>query len=57
MLWLQNTIQGYLKKMVAVEDDEMSQIGIPITQLWDVYINKVLHNEKGGIAACSDLIL
>ena len=36
--------------MLAVEDDEISQIGIPITQLWDVYLNRVLHN-KSGIAA------
>ena len=40
--------------MLAVEDDEISQIGIPITQLWGVYLNRVLHNKKlkGGIAAC-----
>ena len=38
--------------MLVVEYDEMSQIGIPITQLWDVYLNRVLHNTKGGIAAC-----
>ena len=36
----------FFLNMLAVEDDEMSQIGIPITQLWYVYINKVLHNEK-----------
>ena len=41
-------------KILAVKDNEMSQIGIPITQLWDVYIKRVLHNKKlkGGIAAC-----
>ena len=40
--------------MLAVEDDEISQIGISITQLWGVYLNRVLHNKqlKGGIAAC-----
>ena len=37
---------GLFSKMLAVEDDEMSQIGIPITQLWDVYLNRVLHNKK-----------
>ena len=25
VLWLQNTLQGYLQKMLAVEDDGMSQ--------------------------------
>ena len=44
-LWLQNTIQCYLKKILAVKDNEMSQIGIAITQLWDVYIKGVLHNK------------
>ena len=45
---------GLFSKMLAVEDDGMSQVGIPITQLWDVYLNRVLHNKKlkGGIAAC-----
>ena len=37
---------GLFKKMLAVEDDEMSQIRIPITQLWDVHLNRVLHNKK-----------
>ena len=46
MLWLQNTLQGYFQKMLAVEDDGMSQIRISITQLWDVYLNRVLHNKK-----------
>ena len=43
-----------LKKIVAVKDNEMSQIRIPITQLWDVYIIGVLHNKElnDGIAAC-----
>ena len=45
MLWLENTLQSYLKKMLAVKDDKMSQIGIPITLLH----NKIL---KGGITAC-----
>ena len=38
-------VTKWFKKMLAVEDDEMSQIGIPIT---------LLHNKKlkGGIAAC-----
>ena len=45
MLWLQNSPQGYFKKL-AVEDDEMSQIGIPITELWDVCLNRVLQNKK-----------
>ena len=26
ILWLQNTLQGYLQTMLAVEDDELSQI-------------------------------
>ena len=45
---------GLFSKMLAVEDDEMSQIGILITQLWDVYLNRVLHNKKlkDGNAAC-----
>ena len=45
---------GLFLKMLAAEDDEMSQIGIPITQLWDDYLDRVLHNKKlnGGIAAC-----
>ena len=45
---------GLFSKILAVEDDEMSQIGIPVTQLWDVYLNRVLHNKKlkGGIVAC-----
>ena len=51
MLWLQNTIQGYFQTMLVVEDDEMSQIGITITQLWDVNINRVLHN-KNVVTAC-----
>ena len=46
MLWLQNTLQGYLKKMLVVEYDGMSQVGIPITHLWGVYPNRVLHNKK-----------
>ena len=39
---------------MGVKDNEMSQIGIPITQLWDVHIKGVLLNKKlkGGIAAC-----
>ena len=36
---------GLFSKMLAVKDDEMSQIGIRITLLH----NKIL---KGGIAAC-----
>ena len=36
---------GLFSKMLAVKDDEMSQIGIPITLLH----NKIL---KGGITAC-----
>ena len=34
------------KKMLAVKDNEMPQIGIPITKLWDVYIKWVLHNKN-----------
>ena len=54
ILWLQNTLQGCFQKILAVEDDEMSQVGIPITPLWDAYLNRVLHNKKlkGGITAC-----
>ena len=37
---------GLFKKILVVEYDEMSQIGIPITQLWDVYLNRVLLNKK-----------
>ena len=37
---------GLFSKILAVEDDEMSQIGIPVTQLWDVYLNRVLHNKN-----------
>ena len=55
MLWLQNTHQGYFKKMLVAEYDEMSQIGILITQLWDVYLNRVLLKNKGGIAACYEI--
>ena len=38
---------GLFSKMLAVEDDEISQIGIPIT---------LLHNKKlkGGITACCE---
>ena len=45
---------GLFSKMLAVENDEMSQIRIPITHLWGVYLNRVLHNKKlkGRIAAC-----
>ena len=32
--------------MLAVEDGERSQIGIYITQLWDIYLNKVIHNKN-----------
>ena len=33
-------------QMLAVEDGERSQIGIYITQLWDIYLNKVIHNKN-----------
>ena len=45
-------------QMLAVVDGEMSQTGIYITQLRDIYINRVLHNKKlkGGIAACYETL-
>ena len=56
MLWLQNTLQGYFQKCWLRKNDVMSQVGIPITQLWYVYIDRAHHNKKlkGGIAACYD---
>ena len=40
-------------QLLAVEDGEMSQTGISITQLRDIHFNKFVHNEniKGCIAA------
>ena len=41
-------------QMLAVIDGERSQIGIFITQLWYIYLNKVIRYKKlkDGIAAC-----
>ena len=33
-------------QLLAVEDDEISQTGISITQLRDIYINTFVHNKK-----------
>ena len=37
---------GLFTQMLAVEDGEMSQIWISITQLRDIYLNRVVHNKK-----------
>ena len=41
-------------QMLALEDGEMYQIELPITQLRGIYINSVVHNKqsKGNTAAC-----
>ena len=44
ILWLQNNLQGHFQKMLAVEDDEMSQIGIPITLLHNKKIKRWYHS-------------
>ena len=33
-------------QLLAVEDDEISQTEISITQLRDIYINTFVHNKK-----------
>ena len=45
---------GLFSQLLAVEDGEMSQTGISITQLRDIYFNRFFHNKKikGCIAAC-----
>ena len=45
---------GLFSQMLTVEDIERPQIKMSITQLWSLYLNRVLHNKilKGGIAAC-----
>ena len=45
---------GLFSHLLAVEDGEMYQIGISITQLRDIYLNRFVHNKniKGCIAAC-----
>ena len=45
---------GLISQLLAVEDGEMSQTGISITQLRDIYFNRFVHNKKikGCIAAC-----
>ena len=45
---------GLFSQLLAVEDGEMSQTGISITQLRDIYFNRFVHNKKikGCIAAC-----
>ena len=47
---------GLLSQLLAVEDGEMSQTGISITQLRDIYFNRFVNNKniKGCIAACYD---
>ena len=40
MLWLQSTL------LLAVEDGEMSQTGISITQLRGIYLNRSVHNSN-----------
>ena len=37
---------GLFSQLLAVEDGEMSQTGIPITQLWNIYFNRFVHNNK-----------
>ena len=45
---------GLFSQLLAVQDGEMSQKGIYITQLWNIYFNRFVHNKKmkGCIAAC-----
>ena len=49
---------GLFAQLLAVEDGEMSQTGISLTQLQNIYFNRFLHNNKkknkikGCIAAC-----
>ena len=45
---------GLFSQMLALEHSEMSQIGLSITQLRDIYLNRIIHNKKikGSIAAC-----
>ena len=44
---------GLFSQLLAVEDGEMSQTGIFIAQLQDIYFNRFVHNKeiKGCIAA------
>ena len=47
-------------QLLDVEDGEMSQTGISITQLRDIYFNKFVHNKKNWKAVLQharDLIL
>ena len=37
---------GLFSQMSAVEDGEMSQTGISITQLRDIYFIRFVHNKK-----------
>ena len=37
---------GLFSQMLVLEDGEMSQIGLPITQLRGIYINSVIYNKK-----------
>ena len=39
-------LPGLFLQMLAVKDGEMSQIGLPITQLRGININSVIHNKK-----------
>ena len=39
-------ISGLFGQLLAVEDGEMSQTGIFITQLWDIYFNRFVHNNN-----------
>ena len=37
---------GLSSQLLAVEDGEMSQTGIFVTQLQDIYFNRFVHNKK-----------
>ena len=37
---------GLFSQLFAVEDGEMSQTGISITQLRDIYLNRFVHTKK-----------
>ena len=37
---------GLSSQLFAVEDGEMSQTGISITQLRDIYLNRFVHTKK-----------
>ena len=37
---------GLFSQLLAVQDGELSQTGIYITQLWEIYFNRFVHNNK-----------